>query len=128
MSLCGENPLARILIMDDNAAVRLALHKLLKNLGHDITEACNAAEGAKLYASLCPDLVITDLLMPERDGIEALLELRTKYPHVKTIVISGEAPEFLPIAEDLGANFTIAKPFKNQDVINAVNRLLAQTP
>jgi CheY-like chemotaxis protein len=128
MGLCGDNLLARILIMDDNAAVRLALHKLLESLGHDITEASNAAEGAKFYTSQCPDLVITDLLMPERDGIEALLELRAKYPLVKTIVISGEAPEFLPIAEDLGAHCTIAKPFKNQDVINAVNRLLEQTP
>jgi len=64
--------------------------------------------------------------MPERDGVEALLELRTKLPGVKTIVISGEAPEFLPIVEDLGAHRAIAKPFNNQEVLDAVNALLGE--
>lgn len=117
--------MARILIMDDDASVRTALKTLLQNEGHEITEAHNAAEGAKIYTTSAPDLIITDLLMPERDGVEALLELRSQYPDIKTIVISGDAPEFLPIVEDLGAGRTIAKPFKNKDVIAAVNELLA---
>lgn len=118
--------MARILIMDDDAAVRTALKKLLQQEGHEITEAQNAAEGAKIYSVSTLDLIITDLLMPERDGVEALLELRSQYPDIKTIVISGDAPEFLPIVEDLGANRTIAKPFKNQDVLTAVRELLAE--
>ena len=118
--------MARILIMDDDAAVRTALKNILHQEGHQILEAVNAAEGAKIYNSATPDLIITDLIMPERDGVEALLELRSQHPDIKTIVISGDAPEFLPIVEDLGANRTIAKPFKNQDVINAVRELLNQ--
>lgn len=118
--------MARILIMDDDVNVRLALRKMLQRIGHTVEEAPNAAEGAKVYNESPPDLVITDLLMPERDGVEALLELHTRHPNIKTIVISGEAPEFLPIAEDLGAHCTIAKPFKSQDVIDAVTRLLSE--
>lgn len=116
--------MARILIMDDDASVRTALKNLLVQEGHEIAEAPNAAEGARIYSTTPTDLIITDLLMPERDGVEALLELRSQYPDIKTIVISGDAPEFLPLVEDLGAQKTIAKPFKNADVINAVNDLL----
>ena len=117
--------MARILIMDDDASVRLALRKLLEKMGHAVEEAPNAVEGAKLYNESVPDLIITDLLMPERDGVEALIDLHARHPNIKTIVISGEAPEFLPIAEDLGAHYTIAKPFKNQDIIDTVTRLLS---
>ena len=118
--------MARILIMDDDPSVRTALKNLLQQDGYEVSVAPNALEGAKIYSTSPPDLIITDLLMPERDGIEALLELRSKYPTIKTIVISGDAPEFLPIVEDLGANRTIPKPFKNQDVLTAVQELLAQ--
>ena len=117
--------MARILIMDDDASVRTALKNLLQQEGHEITEAPNAFEGAKIYSTSAPDLIITDLLMPEKDGVEALLELRSQYPTIKTIVISGDAPEFLPIVEDLGACRTFPKPFKNQDVLAAVRELLA---
>ena len=116
--------LARILIMDDDETVRLALRTLLQQQGHEVSEAINALEGAKIYTREPLDLIITDILMPERDGIEALLELRAQHPQIKTIVMSGEAAEFLPIVEDLGADWAISKPFKNQDVIDAVNRLL----
>ena len=116
--------MARILIMDDDETVRLALRTLLQKKGHNVIEAMNAVEGAKTYTQEPLDLVITDILMPERDGVEALLELRTHQPQIKTIVISGDAPEFLPIVEDLGADRAIAKPFKNQEVLDAVNELL----
>lgn len=118
--------MARILIMDDDETVRVALRTLLQKHGHDVIEAMNAIEGAKTYNQEHLDLVITDILMPERDGVEALLELRTQQPQIKTIVISGEAPEFLPIVEDLGANRAIAKPFKGQEVLDAVNELLEE--
>lgn len=118
--------MAHILIMDDDPSVRTALRNLLVQEGYEITEAPNALEGAKIYNSTRPDLIITDLLMPERDGVEALLELRTQHPNIKTIVISGDAPEFLPIVEDLGASRTIAKPFKNHDVLTAVRELLSE--
>ena len=110
--------------MDDDESVRLALRTLLKKQGHDIIEASNAAEGSKTYANEPLDLVITDILMPERDGVEALLELRAQHPSIKTIVISGEATEFLPIVEDLGADRAFAKPFNNQEVLEAVATLL----
>ena len=62
--------------------------------------------------------------MPEKDGVETLLDLRSSLPDVKVIVISGNAQEFLPIAEDLGAARTFAKPFNQQEIVNAVAELL----
>ena len=87
-------------------------------------EAANPAENAKTYGQEALDLDITDILMPERDGVKALLELRSQHPINKTIVISGEAPKFLPIVEDLGADRGIAKPFNNREVLDTVTALL----
>ena len=118
--------MGRILVMEDDDTIRLALRKALSQAGHEVLEASNGAEGARIYRqSPHPDLIITDILMPDQDGVEALLDLRTTLPQVKIIVISGNAQEFLPIAEDLGAHRTFAKPFKSQEVIAAVADLLS---
>ena len=118
--------MGRILIMEDDEAIRLALRKALVMAGHEVMEAGNGAEGAIIYGKTPPpDLIITDILMPDRDGTEALLDLRTTLPGIKLIVISGNAQEFLPIATDLGAHRTFAKPFKSQEIINAVDELLS---
>ena len=89
-----------------------------------MSEAANGAEGAEIYRSSPPDLIITDILMPDQDGVEALLDLRQSLPGVKTIVISGNAQEFLPIAKDLGAHRTFAKPFQQSEILEAVSDLL----
>lgn len=117
--------MACILVMDDDSSVRIALRTLLQKEGHGVLEAVNGIEGAKLYAENRPNLVITDILMPDRDGVETLLELRHGFPDIKVIVISGNAQEFLPITEDLGAHRTMTKPFKTDEVLGAVNELLA---
>ena len=118
--------MALILVMDDDAAVRTALRTLLLKEGHEVLEAVNGMEGANLYAQNYPDLVITDILMPDKDGVETLLELRHDFPDIKVIVISGNAQEFLPITEDLGAHRTLTKPFKAIQVLEAIQELLEQ--
>lgn len=118
--------MGRILIMEDDEAIRLALYKALTNAGHEVQEAGDGAEGAKIYREVPPpDLIVTDILMPDQGGVEALLDLRNILPDVKIIVISGNAQEFLPIARDLGAHKTFAKPFKTQEILTAVDELLA---
>lgn len=113
--------------MEDDESIRLALRKGLSLAGHDVYEAGNGAEGARIYRDTPPpDLIITDILMPDQDGVEALLDLRNNHPDVKIIVISGNAQEFLPIAQDLGAHRTFAKPFQQNEILEAVNDLLPQ--
>lgn len=115
-----------ILIMEDDESIRLALRKSLARAGYDVSEAANGAEGAAIYNANPPDLIITDILMPDQDGVEALLDLRQKLPGVKIIVISGNAQEFLPIARDLGAHRTFAKPFQQAEILEAVSELLSE--
>ena len=118
--------MGRILIMEDDESIRLALRKSLGRAGHEVHEACNGAEGAAIYRTTPPDLIITDILMPDQDGVEALLDLRSSLPDVKIIVISGNAQEFLPIARDLGAHRTFAKPFQQAEILEAVTDLLPE--
>ena len=117
--------MARILVIDDDYEIRLALKKLLERDGHEVLQASNGKEGARVYGTESLDLIITDLLMPEKDGVEVLLDLRTNHPETKAIVISGEGQEFLPAAEDFGALHTFSKPFNGKEVIATVRRILA---
>ncbi|MCZ6633614.1 MAG: response regulator [bacterium] len=119
--------MALILVMDDDASVRIALRTLLLKEGHEVLEATNGVEGANLYVQNRPDLVITDIFMPDKDGVETLLELRHDFPDVKVIVISGNAQKFLPLTEDLGAHWTLTKPFKATEILEAVRDLLERS-
>lgn len=114
--------------MEDDESIRLALRKSLSRAGHEVQEAANGAEGAAIYRDTPPpDLIISDILMPDQDGVEALLDLRNTLPEVKIIVISGNAQEFLPIAKDLGAHRTFAKPFQQSEILEAVSELLPES-
>ena len=117
---------SRILIMEDDESIRLALRRALDQAGYEVSEAANGVEGAAIYRQTPQDLIITDLLMPDQDGVEALLDLKHYLPNVKIIVISGNAQEFLPIARDLGAHRTFAKPFQQAEILEAVAELLSE--
>jgi len=118
--------MAQILIIDDDYSVRRALRTVLEKEGHDVVEAINGEEGARLFTKFPIDLVITDILMPEKDGVEVLLELRADHPNIKAIVISGEGQEFLPAAEEFGALRTLSKPFRPSKLITVVREVLGQ--
>ena len=81
--------MARILLIDDDDSVRRALRLTLTEFGHTVIEARDGQEGLKLFPQANADLVITDIVMPEKDGIEVLIELRKKQPPVNIIAISG---------------------------------------
>lgn len=122
----------RILVVDDNAEFRRGLGKALRLHGYDVTEAGDGREAMALLRKNPPDLVITDINMPEMDGIEVLNELRATKTAVPVIAISGggRVPKSLLLgnASVLGAVETIEKPFELATLLRTVERLLAGGP
>ena len=122
--------MANILVIDDEAPMRRFVAKALEREGHALSEASDGAEALRILAERSIDLVITDLLMPETDGIETIMELRRLYPATKIIAISGggdyqSGAGFLRAAETLGADRTLTKPFEfKQQLLPAVQALL----
>ncbi len=121
--------MARILIIDDDDQIRKMLRLTLNAAGFDVVEAQDGKIAMKLFhQDLTVDLVITDLIMPEKEGIETIIELRRDFPNVPIIAISGggriDPNDYLLLAKKLGAQITLEKPFSRKDIINAVNELI----
>ena len=122
--------MAKILVVDDNNKFREMTSLVLRKAGHIVTVATNGNEATRLVQDNTFDLVITDLVMPEKDGIETIMELRRKIPALKIIAMSGGglvAPEnYLVIARQLGTAQTLAKPFSRDELLAAVDRVLSE--
>ncbi|WLE99242.1 MAG: response regulator [Candidatus Electrothrix communis] len=120
-----------ILIIDDDEQMRNLLCRAMEYAGFEVEAAADGRKGLRLFEKNAYDLVITDLIMPEQEGMETITFLRKKYPDIKIIAISGGGrigPEtYLPAALELGANAAFAKPFPIDDLINAVRKLLDVT-
>ena len=118
----------RVLVIDDDEQVRALLYEILDRAGFAVMEASNGEEGLKLYRNQPADLVITDLIMPEKEGVETIMELRSQFPNARIIAISGGeragGRDYLPIAAKLGARRTVAKPFSRQEILDAVRETL----
>src|SRR2546421_220445 len=99
--------MARILVIDDNNDLRTIMQHMLEPEGHEVVLAADGAEGLKLQAECPAALVITDIFMPNKEGIETIYELREKYPHTIIIAISGggklPGKDYLLTANELGA-------------------------
>jgi YesN/AraC family two-component response regulator len=85
--------MARILLIDDDDALRTVLREILVHFGHTVIEARNGTEGLALFQQAPADLLITDIVMPEKEGFDVVMELRSKRPPVKIIAISGAGPD-----------------------------------
>ena len=123
--------MARVLVIDDNKELRELLKRWLEGAGYEVQEAFNGAEGLRLYRENPADLVVADIIMPEKEGIETMVELRKDYPDVKLIAISGggfEKPDsYLEGAKLIGGALrTFAKPFKREDFLKAVKEIIGQ--
>ena len=130
-----ELRVARILVIDDEPAIRGMLRDMLESEGHLIVDAPDGAVAMKQWREHQDqpfDLIITDILMPEKDGLEVIREIRRLSPQTKVIAISGGSPQvhirFLDIANYLGAYRTIEKPFALHILFDAVNAALGADP
>jgi DNA-binding response OmpR family regulator len=124
--------MARILLIDDDDPFRIMLKVALTQSHHEVVEARDGRKAIALFAENPAELVITDIIMPDKDGLEILPELRRKHPAVKIIAMSGggriNAADFLKIAKMLGADRTLSKPFPLLRLITMVNEMLAGGP
>lgn len=122
--------MANILLVDDNTTLLKLQGEFLRRAGHRVVAVDNGKEAMRLVQAGPFDLVITDLIMPEKEGIEIILELRRKIPALKIIAMSGggraSATDYLAIARKLGASQTLAKPFTGEELLGAVNTVLAE--
>jgi CheY-like chemotaxis protein len=120
--------MAKILVIDDEALLTRSLSVILTKAGHTVVSADNGKAGLEVFAREKPDLVITDIIMPVMEGIEAIQELRAKDPTLPIIAVSGGGRtknlEFLRIAEKLGANAALGKPFSKEQLLEAVRKCL----
>ena len=122
--------MARILIIDDDAAMRGSLAPTLERLGHEVSSAPDGKAGVARATEKAPDLVITDLIMPEKEGLETIMELRALYPRLKIIAMSGGGrlsnEDYLHLAKRFGASVTLAKPFSREELKAALAEALGR--
>ncbi len=120
--------MARILVIDDDKEIRSLLRDILEPEGYEVADAPNGRVGIKLYEQHPYDLVITDMLMPEQEGIETIAELQEKSPTVRIVAMSGGGSRgnfnVLIDAKRFGATVTIPKPFGPTEVLAAVRTAL----
>ena len=118
----------RILVIDDDEQMRVLLQQAMQWAGYEVVTAENGRQGQQLFEEQPTDLIITDLIMPEQEGLETIRILKQGYPTVKIIAISGGGrigPEaYLPAAMELGADRIFTKPFDVKELIAAVQELL----
>jgi len=119
--------MARILVIDDQEPIRSLLRRALEGAGYEVLEASNGRLGLELYQEMSADLIITDIVMPEMDGLEMMLELNKNFLNVKVIAMSGiqESEGPLNVAKVLGARQTFQKPLDIEKLLSAVRYELA---
>ncbi|MFZ5515163.1 MAG: response regulator [Candidatus Zhuqueibacterota bacterium] len=123
----GDSP--RILIIDDDEQVRNFIRRCLEKADYTVHEASDGRIGLNQFHEYPFDVVITDIIMPSKEGIEVILEIRRSDPNIKIIAISGggkiDADQYLALARNLGAFATITKPFSAQRLLDEVNNALS---
>ena len=116
----------RILVVDDEAQIRTMLTQMLEQEGYEVLTAENGEEGLTLVQKHAFDLVITDMIMPVKDGLKFIMELIKDYPDLKILAISGggaiKAERYLTMAGYLGDIATLEKPFKRERLLELVRK------
>jgi len=130
--------MSRIIVIDDEEDIRTTLREVLERAGHDVDTAENSDAGLELLRDKGADLVITDVIMPGKDGVDTAYQIRMEFPKTRVIVISGggnvtpmayepsaiKTEAYLLSADAAGADLTLAKPFDRSELVDAVNELL----
>jgi DNA-binding response OmpR family regulator len=120
----------RILLIDDDTELRTALAEALRDAGFQVSEASDGAQGAAMQRRAPADAVVTDIFMPGQEGMETIFSLRSAYPDLKIVAISGGTAtkgsyNFLPIAQKIGADRSLQKPFKAALLVSTLRELLS---
>lgn len=124
--------MAKILVVDDEPSLRTMLTHMLEQDNHEVVVAEDGEQGLSLYRENLPDLVISDLVMPNKNGIDMILELKKEYPELRLIAISGGggitgAFDYLPTAKLVGANAILKKPFGIKELRKSLHDILDVT-
>ena len=121
--------MAKILIVEDVKEIRTGIRSVLKSEGHEVAEAANGKDAEARFRDEKYELVITDIYMPEKDGLSVIMAIKKDHPGTKIIAITGDnkgpqladKSEILTVAAKMGASQTLPKPFDARQLIDAVN-------
>ncbi len=117
----------KVLIIDDDTMIISVMTRILNRNDFDVYTATNGLEGMRIFLAEIPDVVITDIIMPEQDGVGFIMDALQINPLTKIIAISGggriSADDHLRIAKGIGACNVLAKPFLPEDLIKAINKI-----
>lgn len=119
--------MARILMVDDDEMERIYAAEVLRWGGHEPVFAQDGTSAIKIFSDGNVDLVITDLAMPRKDGLELIREIRRENSEIPIVAISGKSPQQLAEAEELGAQASFAKPWDARELVDTIDRLLTTT-
>ncbi len=117
-----------ILLIEDDKQFRNFVKEVLLAEGYVVLQADDGSQGVEMIKEHDPDLIVTDLLMPRKDGVRLITETRSSHPHIPIIAMSGGtslfSPAFLEAANTLGASHTLDKPFTDDALLELVNKCL----
>jgi DNA-binding NtrC family response regulator len=120
--------MSRILVIDDDHHILIMVKKMLERAGFEVVLASNGNEGLALFNKTQVDLVITDIIMPEKEGLETIREMKKFQPDLKIIAMSGggkiTADNYLETAKIFGASRTLGKPFSQKQLVSTVQDLM----
>jgi CheY-like chemotaxis protein len=124
-----ERAARKILVVDDDPGVRDVIRSMLESAGYSVLAAENGKEAMKILKDTRVDLILTDLVMPEQEGIETIKALRRDYPDLKVIAMSGAfGGDYLRIASYLGAHGTLPKPIQMRALLKLIGETLGESP
>ena len=129
--------MTRIVVIDDEEDIRSVLKVILERAGFEVEVAANSDDGLNLLRDQKADVVITDIIMPGKDGVDNIYDIRMEFPNTRIIVISGggnvapsdyeptaiKTSAYLASASSAGADLTLTKPFDRNELIDAVTKL-----
>lgn len=118
----------KVLVIEDDDSFRNVLVQMLAKAGYDVRQAGDGNQALTVCAQFGPDLVLTDIIMPDKEGLETIQELLEIKPGMKIIAMSGGGKfgpnSYLPLAEKLGAKATLQKPFMREELLNTITTVL----
>lgn len=123
--------MATILIIDDDAALRALLREILEPAGHSVLEAGNGHAASSILQAVSVNLVLTDLVMPEQDGLAVIATVRSQFPSIAIIAMSGgltNSSLYLDIAKKIGAHALLPKPFSSDQLLTAISEVRKHVP